>query len=286
MIRQLDGIHETVNYREDTQICLYYNDENENYPTHWHNSFEIIMPVVNGYEVKCGGTDYQLREGDILIICPCALHELFAPPTGERIIFQPGMTQVNIKELNPLVTAIRPALLITRESHPQIYDEERELLLEIKDEYFDLNPYAETSIYSKFLEMLVQIGRVQGLFQSGTENSGSLRQREYVEKFMSITEYIDSHFAEDLSLEKVASKAGFSKYHFAKLFKQYTDISFYRYLNQRRIEHAKTLLLEPQLSVTEVALQSGFSSLSAFLRMFKQLTFCTPTEFRNMYNEY
>ena len=79
--------------------------------------------------------------------------------------------------------------------------------------------------------------------------------------------------------------AGFSKYHFARLFKQYTDTSFYKYLNQKRIEHAKTLLLDPQLTVIEVATQSGFSSLSAFLRMFKQLNKCTPTEFRNMYDE-
>ena len=99
-----------------------------------------------------------------------------------------------------------------------------------------------------------------------------------------VTDYINNHFAEDLSLEGVASQAGFSKYHFSRLFKQYTDSTFYKYLNQKRIEFAKTLLQDPGVSVTEVAFKSGFSSLSAFLRMFKLMNNCTPTEFREMYD--
>ena len=89
MIHNLQGIHETVDYKADTQICLYYNDEAENYPPHWHPSFEVIMPVINDYRVVCGYNDYHIKEGEILVICPCMLHELFAPATGERIIFSP-----------------------------------------------------------------------------------------------------------------------------------------------------------------------------------------------------
>ena len=105
-----------------------------------------------------------------------------------------------------------------------------------------------------------------------------------MEKFILITDYINNHFTEDLSLEGVAAQAGFSKFHFSRLFKQYTDSTFYKYLNQKRIEFAKTLLQDPGVSVTEVAFKSGFSSLSAFLRMFKLMNNCTPTEFREMYN--
>ncbi len=286
MHRNLDGIHETVNYKADTEICLYYNNEYENYPTHWHNSFEIIMPVVNTYRVVCGDQDYHLREGDILIICPCMLHELFAPPTGERIIFQPGVSQLNLKELNLLVAPLRPAFLITPEKYPELQPDLQKLMMEIKDEYFSSHAYSIISVTSKFLEFLVRVGRAQTVPGISMDAAGNAHQREYVEKFIYITDYIDNNFAEDLSLEKVASLAGFSKYHFTKLFKQYTDTSFYKYLNARRIDHAKTLLLDPQLSVTEVSLQSGFSSLSAFLRMFKQMTQCTPTEFRNMYRMY
>ena len=247
MIHKLSGIHETVDFREDEQVCLYYNDEYENYPPHWHTSFEVLMPIVNGYKALCGGKEYNLREGDVLIIGPCMLHELFAPESGERIIFQPCLNNISTKELNLL-----------------------------------------TMIISKFLEILTCVGRqrVNAHTVAGQqkENGANSRQKEYVEKFILVTDYINNHFAEDLSLEGVASQAGFSKYHFSRLFKQYTDSTFYKYLNQKRIEFAKTLLQDPGVSVTEVAFKSGFSSLSAFLRMFKLMNNCTPTEFREMYD--
>jgi len=81
----------------------------------------------------------------------------------------------------------------------------------------------------------------------------------------------------------VADITGFSKYHFTRLFKQFTNISFYKYLNQKRIANAETLLINPDMSITEVALHSGYTSLSAFIRMFKLIKNCTPTEFRHMY---
>ena len=67
MIHNLQGIHETVDYKADTQICLYYNDEAENYPPHWHPSFEVIMPVINDYRVVCGYNDYHIKEGEIIL---------------------------------------------------------------------------------------------------------------------------------------------------------------------------------------------------------------------------
>ena len=258
MIHNLQGIHETVDYKADTQICLYYNDEAENYPPHWHPSFEVIMPVINDYRVVCGHNDYHIKEGEILVICPCMLHELFAPATGERIIFQPDLSHIKLKELDLITPLLSPAILITKEEYPQIYEHIHSLMLEI--------------------------GRNHKAFHQQDGDRDIHHQKEYMEKFLFITDYISNHFSENLTLEEVASLAGFSKYHFARLFKQYTNSSFYKFLNQKRIEYAKSLLLDPELAVTEVAAQSGFSSLSAFLRMFKQLNLCTPTEFRSMYD--
>ena len=284
MIHHLSGIHETADYRTDTQVCLYYNDENENYPPHWHTPFEVIMPVKNGYTAVVDEQHYELREGDILLICPGIVHELFAPESGERIIFQPSLSQIQIRELDLLISLLRPAVLITPEEFPDFHPIAQRLMMEIKEEYFLCEPYYETAIYSRFMRILVDIGRLHGALKHPVSDASNSRQKDYLDKFLYITNYINEHFAENLSLEQVADLAGFSKYHFTRLFKQYTDTSFYKYLNQKRIDYAKTLLLDPDLPVIDVALQCGFSSLSAFLRMFKQLNKCTPTEFRNMYD--
>ena len=162
MIHHLSGIHEMADYRTDTQICLYYNDENENYPPHWHTPFEVIMPVKNGYTVVVGEQHYELREGDILLICPGIVHELFAPESGERIIFQPSLSQIQIRELDLLISLLRPAVLITKEEFPDFHPVAQKLMLEIKEEYFLCEPYYETAIYSRFMRILVDIGRLHG----------------------------------------------------------------------------------------------------------------------------
>ena len=114
-------------------------------------------------------------------------------------------------------------------------------------------------------------------------DAGPQKQKEYLDRFLSICNYIDEHCTEDLSLDQVAKTAGFSKYHFTRLFKQFTNVSFYKYVNQKRIEKAAEMLTEPNISITNVALSCGFESLSSFIRMFKIVKGCSPTEFRNMY---
>ena len=84
--------------------------------------------------------------------------------------------------------------------------------------------------------------------------------------FLSICEYIDAHCTEDITLDEIAKIAGFSKYHFTRLFKQFTNNTFYKYLNQKRIELALTFLADPNISVTEAAMQSGFTNPSTFIR--------------------
>ena len=284
MIENLKGIYETVNYREHTGVKLYNNNEDENYPPHWHTQPEIIMPTKNIYTIECFDKRYTLHEGDIVIFSPCCIHTLYAPSEGERIIFQPDTSVLrDLKEIETILSLISPFIIITPKQYPEIHGQIRDILLDIKDEYFKNPTLAEASIYSKLINILVLIGR------NRTENQRTFdatrnKQQEYTEKFMYICDYISAHCTEDLTLDFVADLAGFSKFHFTRLFKQFTNVSFYKYLNQKRIATAEKLLADPQNSITDAALNSGFTSLSSFIRMFKIVKGCTPTEFRSMYH--
>ena len=96
--------------------------------------------------------------------------------------------------------------------------------------------------------------------------------------------YISEHFTEALSLESISEYAGFSKYHFERIFREYTGVTFYQYLLQMRINYAQTLLSNPELSVTDISDQAGFASCTAFTRAFKKSTGYPPSQFR-MLNE-
>lgn len=285
-MRILDGIYEKVDYQNNSSILLHINKEMDNYSPHWHTAVEIIMPVENYYTVIIGKTSYLLQEGDILVIPPGELHELIAPKDGVRRILLFDYSLISsLKWITNIFTVLNQPRLITQRNAPETYDELAKLYDEITYEYTSSNTLKEAAIYSLIIKMFVILGRkymnTEYIFPDVKLN----KQKEYIEKFNLIFEYINDNYMEEISLDTIADVAGFSKFHFSRLFKQFTDMSFYDYLNQRRVKEAEKLLLNPSLSITEVAMRSGFSSISTFNRVFKNFKECTPTEFKNLYQK-
>jgi len=282
MIKILDGVKEIVSFDQDAKIMLYDNTDFEEYPVHWHSPVELIMPIDGDYTMDCNDVPFNLRVGDIIIICPGVLHHIYAHH-GRRIIFQLDLQMIQaVAEIESLFALMQPAILVTPEDFPSIHEECVKLTNEIFDEYFGNAPMREVSILQKFLHMLIMINRDHTLNADRFTGIKPTKQQEYTEKFISICDYINAHCTEDLSLDDIADMAGFSKYHFSRLFKEFAGMSFYKYLNARRIAFAERLLLDPTINVTEVAVRSGFNSISAFMRMFKIVKGCTPTQFRNL----
>lgn len=91
-----------------------------------------------------------------------------------------------------------------------------------------------------------------------------------------------ARFAERLDLEEVARRACLSRFHFAREFRREFQITPHQYLTQRRIEHAKELLLRTQRSVTEVCMAVGFSSLGSFCTMFARHVGHSPNRYRRV----
>lgn len=83
-----------------------------------------------------------------------------------------------------------------------------------------------------------------------------------------------------LDLEAVADRAGYSRYHFLRAFKEAYGETPRQYLTHRRIERAEDLLRTADLSVTEICHLVGFSSVGTFSARFKAWTGLTPSEYR------
>ncbi len=95
-----------------------------------------------------------------------------------------------------------------------------------------------------------------------------------------VTDFIEEHLAEELSLATLAGLVRLSPFHFARAFKQTLGTPPHRYHTQRRVERAKTLLAGDALSVTEIALAVGFGETSSFTAAFRRLTGRTPSAYR------
>jgi AraC-like DNA-binding protein len=92
--------------------------------------------------------------------------------------------------------------------------------------------------------------------------------------------YITKNCSEDLSLNDVASMAGFSPNYFSRMFKETTGYNFVEYLMIERVRKAQRYLGDNSIPITEVAYLSGFKSISTFNRVFHQIKNCSPRQFR------
>ena len=106
--------------------------------------------------------------------------------------------------------------------------------------------------------------------QGNNENPAITRARQFVTE----------HQAEELSLQRVAQAVNMSSYYFCKVFKRATGLTFTHYLSRVRVERAKSLLLNPNARVSEIAFDCGFTSITNFNRTFKELVGQSPSEYR------
>ncbi len=272
---------ELVSFHQNSSVRIWCNTQDEDFAPHWHTALEIIMPVENWYDAIVQDNTVRLTPGDIFLIPSGEMHSLKAPDEGVRFVFLFDITAISkLHGFASIQSVMKEPLLINKNTYPHIYDDVYHILLQMRNEYFNRNEFAELTIFSLLLNLFVKLGSNHlndvNLFPSARP----YKQKEYMNKFNDVMDYIDAHYMEDFTLEDVAAAIGFSKYHFSRLFKQYTDCSFCAYICRRRIKAAAELLEQPDLSITEIAMQSGFPSISTFNRVFRQQKNCSPSEYR------
>ena len=279
----LHGIREEVEYPEVQGIRLYHNRNTIHFPSHCHSAIEILNPLEENYTVKIGTEENVLAPGDILVVAPGTIHSYTPPESGERIfiLFDYNLLKM-FRGLRQMMQAIQPYLLITQTAYPPLNEKLQELLRDVIREYDEDAPYCGAMIWSRLLEFFAYIGRTDVYRISHSREFPKDKRQEYVTKFMEVCNYITDHLDEEINTDRLAEIAGFSKFHFSRLFKEFTGYSSHEYLIQRRLETAEQLLANPDLSITDVAMQSGFNSLSTFTRVFKAEKEMTPSGFREI----
>lgn len=201
------------------------------------------------------GDEFTVNEGDILYLAHHADYTMYIHTTNYRFIF----CDFEFNEASP------------RKS--DMYS-------------LDSSSYAE-NLFNKLLQHKNSFTYALSVLYNIYGMVMKTASKVYIEEFSKTKiseskEYIDVNFKDNaLSVCFLAEKAAMSEVYFRKLFKSQYHLSPVQYITSVRLRNAKELMKYPFLTLEECALQSGFSSLQYFCRVFKKTTGTTPSKYRN-----
>lgn len=282
--RVMQGEQEFVTYREDTTIRVWYGVIPDQYSEHMHSSVEVVLPHQGMCRCVVNGVEHVVKDTEVLFIPPHTPHTLSMAEGSVRnlILFdlEPLSALRGFSAINPMVQDV---IHLTPET--SICGEVRVKLFDMMDKYYAKPPLMNLICYSYILQIYVLMGQAYLAAHSAGEEVEHRQEENSWLAINRVVEYINRNYAEAITLDSIASVAGFSKYYFSRLFTKYTGTSFSQYLLRKRIAVAAHLLCSTQLPIVQVSMQSGFSSLSTFNRTFKDVHGCTPTEYRAIYEK-
>lgn len=111
-------------------------------------------------------------------------------------------------------------------------------------------------------------------------------KEEYIHRIHTVQDYIDQNLERNVRIEELADVAGFSKFHFSRIFSSVLQEPLAHYVNRIRMERALFLLAHRQdLNMTDIAYEMGFTDSAVFSRAFRNYYGVTPTEYRRDYSK-
>lgn len=105
---------------------------------------------------------------------------------------------------------------------------------------------------------------------------------EYTKEIKKAMNYIENNLKKEIRTEDIADSAGFSKYHFQRVFKRETGLNLYEYIQKRRLAEASSLLLNSNIRILDIAVYLCFESQEAFTRAFKKVYGLPPGQYRKV----
>lgn len=244
---------------------------------HSHRVYELLYLTSGTCRVFIGHSIYYAKAGDFILIKPGQIHRTTyeSSPVAERVTIGFLEQTVNLmgnfcsqEEVERLFNTVKIGIPLER----RLFAEE--LLQKMEDEERNADGYSALLQGGYLLELLAFLGR-EGI------REGVLEVLDETEmEIQNAADYLYLHYAEALSLTKMAGRAHMSPEYFSRKFHKLTGFGFKEYLTRVRIEEAAKMLASGKKSVTEVALSCGYSDGNYFGDVFRRLKGVSPKQYR------
>lgn len=276
-------LHTNAAFPYNTYLCSIPLDFSH-VPVHWHEEMELIVIKKGRGVVEVELESKVVVAGELVIVLPGQLHAIRQeqPYTMEyeNIIFHPDMLKSSQPDLCtseyflPLLNrqVICP-VWITKDcplsSGLNSCIGQIDLACGCRPKAYHL---AIKAYLFQFFYLLLQHCQ-----KTSQANPGAVKA---LDKIKMILKKIETDYAENLTIADMAELAGYSQSHFMKFFKKNMRVSFIEYLNEYRLTMAARLLLVSSEDILTIAIETGFSNISYFNRLFKKKYGMTPGIYR------
>lgn len=269
----------SIFYQNRPERLRLYTSENNTYASHLHHQIELLIVLEGTLNVTIDHKTSTLTQGMYALIFPNQLHSLKTVEQSKTLIciFDGDLCHSYRKLFQnniPSDNIISPDNLT---EHSRIATGGL-LQLTVDAQHAQSRSASTAALIEGYLTLLLA-----DIFSHVSTAPRSISEDLVLEQKLLI--YLDSHFTEPLSLELLSKEFGVSRFTLSRLFTDKLQTTFSYYVNSKRLDYARTLLLTTDLSVTQIALDAGFGSSRTFFREFNQTYHTTPREYRK-HNSY
>ncbi|MFZ5351293.1 MAG: AraC family transcriptional regulator [Bacillota bacterium] len=244
---------------------------------HWHSYFEIILVLEGTAEIQLNSDYFHASTGELVLVDVYDIHNVAGQCRYMVINIDPAQIphiRSSFKEVFPKTTEAKRIKSDIEEKAPQVV---KACIFDIFSLYKEKPFGYMLLVMGKIYEML---GSIHGYAASLNSNSLPVSQtrKEDLTRLNNIVEYIRNNYTRDIELEDIAKEVGFTPTYFCRFFKRAMGKTFFEYLNYYRCSKAEILINTTSMTITEIAMETGFSSLSYFDKVYKKHKGCRPSE--------
>lgn len=249
---------------------------------HTHADFSELVIVLEGSAINIVGEEqFKVEKGDVFVMGMGSSHGYAEAKDFKicNIMFRFDRlleANLDVKELAGFhsLFVVDPVTAESFESRlklsPELFNKVKKIVLAAIDEYEHDTPAKKTLLFAYFLQIVVILSRYYGTTPKEKESEGISAAAAYMER----------HFNENITNEKLLEISHYSQRHFIRLFTECYHTSPHKYLQNIRMRQACILLSQTDKSITEIASCCGFNDSNFFTRVFKRQMNITPREYR------
>lgn len=244
---------------------------------HFHSELEIIYVLKGKVQIQVAQAFHLLEAGQLFLMNPYEIHSI------------EGLTEENLEDNVLLIIQITThAHALNKKRLSQIHFTERliasntqalsQLMFHLYLKSFDALP--STDYYLNGLIQLYLASLLDGVPYTMTEQGSLSNQSDDFKRLQYIIDYVEAHHKEKIYLDDLAQDLHLNKYYLSHFVRQHLGINFQTLVNNVRLTSAISLLINTELSILDLSIQSGFSDQKYLNQMIKDKYNCTANALR------